>query len=68
MDVLLVVPHVKEAIAAANDGLAGAAYETLSAAGKDANVIITGQDADLSACVRIKQGRQATSHWPNLQN
>ena len=47
-----------DGVLASNDALAGAAYEVLSAAGKDANVIITGQDADLGACARIKQGHQ----------
>lgn len=49
-----------DGILCSNDGLAGGAVEALTAKGIATDrIVITGQDADLAACARIKTGTQA---------
>lgn len=48
-----------DAILAANDGTAGGAIQALSEEGLAGKVLVTGQDAELSACQRIANGTQA---------
>jgi D-xylose transport system substrate-binding protein len=48
-----------DAILAANDGTAGGAIQALSEEGLAGKILVTGQDAELSACQRIANGTQA---------
>lgn len=48
-----------DAIIASNDGTAGGAIEALTDRGLAGKVLVTGQDADLAALARIKDGTQA---------
>ncbi len=48
-----------DAIIASNDGTAGGAIEALADHGMVGKVLVTGQDADLAALARIKDGTQA---------
>src|SRR5438046_448288 len=48
-----------DAILASNDGTAGGAIQALSEEGLAGKVLVTGQDAELSACQRIVNGTQA---------
>lgn len=50
-----------DAIIASNDGTAGGAIEALADRGLAGKVIVTGQDADLAALARIKDGTQSTT-------
>ena len=51
--------HDIDAVLAANDGTAGGAIQVLIEEGLAGKVLVTGQDADLSACQRIMRGTQA---------
>jgi D-xylose transport system substrate-binding protein len=48
-----------QAVLATNDGTAGGAIQALLEEGLEGQVLVTGQDADLAACRRIKNGTQA---------
>lgn len=48
-----------DAILASNDGTAGGAIQALSEEGMAGRILVTGQDAELSACQRIVHGTQA---------
>jgi D-xylose transport system substrate-binding protein len=48
-----------DAILASNDGTAGGAIQALSEEGLAGKILVTGQDAELSACQRIINGTQA---------
>ena len=47
-----------DAILASNDGTAGGAIQALSEEGLAGKILVTGQDAELSACQRIVNGTQ----------
>jgi D-xylose transport system substrate-binding protein len=55
-----------DAIIAANDGTAGGAIEALTDHGLAGKVIVTGQDADLAALARIKDGTQSMTIFKPL--
>jgi D-xylose transport system substrate-binding protein len=55
-----------DAIIASNDGTAGGAIEALIEKGLAGRVIVTGQDADLTACARIKDGTQSMTIYKPL--
>ncbi len=55
-----------EAILAANDGTAGGAIQALSEEGLAGKILVTGQDAELSACQRIVNGTQAMTIYKPL--
>lgn len=55
-----------DAIVTGWDGLAGAAIQALAAQGLDGEVLVTGQDADLSACQAIVEGKQAVTIYKPL--
>src|SRR5213595_560057 len=55
-----------DAILAANDGTAGGAIQALSEEGLAGKVIVTGKDAELSACQRIVNGIQAMTIYKPL--
>jgi len=47
------------AVVASNDGLAGGAIQALAEQKLAGKVVVTGQDAELSACQRVAQGTQS---------
>ena len=51
--------HDIDAVVASNDGTAGGAIQALMEEGIAGKVLVTGQDAELSACQRIVNGTQA---------
>ncbi len=55
-----------DAILAANDGTAGGAIQALSEEGLAGKILVTGQDAELSACQRIANGTQAMTIYKPL--
>lgn len=55
-----------QAIITGWDGLAGAAIQALAAQGLAGKVIVTGQDADVSACQAIVQGTQTMTVYKPL--
>ena len=55
-----------DAILAANDGTAGGAIQALSEEGLAGRILVTGQDAELSACQRIVNGTQAMTIYKPL--
>jgi D-xylose transport system substrate-binding protein len=55
-----------DAVLASNDGTASGAIQALSEAGLAGRVLVTGQDADLSACQRIALGTQAMTIYKPL--
>jgi D-xylose transport system substrate-binding protein len=55
-----------DAILASNDGTAGGAIQALSEEGLAGKVLVTGQDAELSACQRIVNGTQAMTIYKPL--
>ena len=55
-----------EAILASNDGTAGGAIQALSEEGLAGKILVTGQDAELSACQRIVNGTQAMTIYKPL--
>lgn len=57
-----------DGILCSNDGLAGGAVEALTAKGiAPEKLIITGQDADLPACARIRTGTQSMTVYKPVQ-
>lgn len=54
------------AILASNDGTAGGAIQALSEEGLAGKILVTGQDAELSACQRIVNGTQAMTVYKPL--
>jgi D-xylose transport system substrate-binding protein len=54
------------AILASNDGTAGGAIQALSEEGLAGKILVTGQDAELSACQRIVHGTQAMTIYKPL--
>jgi len=55
-----------DAILASNDGTAGGAIQALSEEGVAGRILVTGQDAELSACQRIVNGTQAMTIYKPL--
>lgn len=55
-----------DAILAANDGTAGGAIQALGEEGLAGKIMVTGQDAELSACQRIARGTQAMTIYKPL--
>jgi D-xylose transport system substrate-binding protein len=55
-----------DAILASNDGTAGGAIQALSEEGLAGKILVTGQDAELSACQRIVNGAQAMTIYKPL--
>lgn len=55
-----------DAVLASNDNLAGAALEAIAESGANIRPIITGQDADRAACVRIEDGTQTMTVYKPL--
>jgi D-xylose transport system substrate-binding protein len=51
-----------------NDGTAGGVIQALLEEGLAGQIVVTGQDADLSACQRIARGTQAMTIYKPLQN
>ena len=56
-----------DGVLATNDGTAGGAIQALTEEGLAGKVLVTGQDADLAACQRIKRGTQAMSVYKPLK-
>lgn len=48
-----------DAVVASNDGLAGGAIQALAEQGLAGRIVVTGQDAELSACQRVVAGTQS---------
>ncbi|MBI5624703.1 MAG: substrate-binding domain-containing protein [Elusimicrobia bacterium] len=55
-----------DAVIAANDGTAGGAIQALTEEGLAGKVIVTGQDAELSACQRVARGAQAMTIYKSI--
>src|SRR6266699_2552610 len=55
-----------DAILVSNDGTAGGAIQALSEDGLAGKILVTGQDAELSACQRIVNGTQAMTIYKPL--
>jgi D-xylose transport system substrate-binding protein len=55
-----------DAILASNDGTAGGAIQALSEEGLASKILVTGQDAELSACQRIVNGTQVMTIYKPL--
>src|SRR5882672_10927432 len=55
-----------DAILASNDGTAGGAIQALSEEGVAGKILVTGQDAELTACQRIVNGTQAMTIYKPL--
>ena len=55
-----------DAVLASNDGTAGGAIQALIEEGLAGQVLVTGQDAELSACQRIMRGQQAMTVYKPL--
>jgi len=55
------------AVVAANDGLAGGAIQALAEQGLAGKVVVTGQDAELSACQRIVAGTQSMTVYKPIK-
>src|ERR1700730_16869708 len=55
-----------DAILASNDGTAGGAIQALSEEGLAGKILVTGQDAELSACQRIVNGTQSMTIYKPL--
>ena len=55
-----------DGILAVNDGTAGGAVQALLEEGLAGTVVVTGQDADLAACQRIRRGTQSMSIYKPL--
>jgi D-xylose transport system substrate-binding protein len=56
-----------DAVVAANDGLAGGAIQALAEQGLAGKVVVTGQDAELTACQRIVAGSQSMTVYKPLK-
>lgn len=57
-----------DAVVASNDGTAGGAIQALMEEGLAGRVLVTGQDADLAACQRIRRGTQAMTVYKPVRN
>jgi D-xylose transport system substrate-binding protein len=57
-----------DAVVASNDGTAGGAIQALLEEGLAGKVLVTGQDADLAACQRIRRGTQAMTVYKPVRN
>ncbi len=57
-----------DAVLVSNDGTAGGVVQALLEEGLDGQIVVTGQDADLSACQRIARGTQAMTIYKPLKN
>ena len=55
-----------DAVLATNDGTAGGAVQALLEEGLAGRILVTGQDADLAACQRIRRGWQTMSIYKPL--
>jgi D-xylose transport system substrate-binding protein len=55
-----------DAVLTTNDGTAGGAIQALLEEGLAGKVLVTGQDADLAACQRIRRGTQTMSVYKPL--
>jgi D-xylose transport system substrate-binding protein len=60
--------HDFDAVAAANDGTAGGAIQALMEEGLAGKVIVTGQDAELSACQRVMRGTQSMTIYKSIKS
>lgn len=58
--------HV-DAVVASNDGLAGGAIQALAEQGLAGKIVVTGQDAELSACQRIVGGTQSMTIYKPIR-
>ena len=56
-----------DAVVAANDGLAGGAIQALAEQGLAGKVVVTGQDAELSACQRVVAGTQSMTIYKPIR-
>lgn len=56
-----------DAVVAANDGLAGGAIQALAEQQLAGKVVVTGQDAELSACQRIVAGTQSMTVYKPIR-
>ena len=65
-DALTASNNKVDAVITGWDGLAGAAIQALAAQGLAGKVMVTGQDADLSACQAIVEGRQTVTIYKPL--
>lgn len=57
-----------DAVVVSNDGTAGGAIQALQEDGLAGKVLVTGQDADLAACQRIRRGTQSMTVYKPLKN
>jgi D-xylose transport system substrate-binding protein len=57
-----------DAVLVSNDGTAGGCIQALLEEGLAGQIVVTGQDADLSACQRIARGTQAMTIYKPLKN
>lgn len=57
---------VFDAILTPNDGTAGGSIQALREDGRDGKVLVTGQDAELSACQRVASGSQTMTVYKPL--
>ena len=60
------VGPIFDAVLTTNDGTAGGAIQALMEEGLAGKVLVTGQDADLAACQRIRRGTQTMSVYKPL--
>jgi len=58
--------HV-DAVVASNDGLAGGAIQALAEQGLAGKIVVTGQDAELSACQRVVAGTQSMTIYKPIR-
>ncbi|HKF45285.1 MAG TPA: D-xylose ABC transporter substrate-binding protein [Thermoanaerobaculia bacterium] len=56
-----------DAVVAANDGVAGGAIQALAEQGLAGKTLVSGQDAELSACQRIAAGTQSMTVYKPIQ-
>ncbi len=56
-----------DAVLASNDGTAGGAIQALTEEGLAGKILVTGQDADLTACQRIAQGTQSMTVYKPIK-
>jgi D-xylose transport system substrate-binding protein len=56
-----------DAVLASNDGLAEGAIQALKEAGLAGNCLVTGQDAELTACQRIVEGTQSMTVYKPIK-
>ncbi|MDO8540246.1 MAG: substrate-binding domain-containing protein [Opitutaceae bacterium] len=57
-----------DAVVVSNDGTAGGAIQALLEEGLAGKVLVSGQDADLAACQRIRRGTQSMTVYKPLKN